>query len=353
MRIGIIASTGKHLDSFFPEIIDQLGVSGFEVFPASGTPTDKVVSDHLVGMTQAPRPRNLACVFSLPSWVRRRRLDLVVTNTATASFLARAVLWRVPVVYFCHGMHWNTGRRLSERFWRALEWLMLWRTAGVVVINSDDKDWVERHPSKVLTLFLRSGVGVPESCYEGVIAPPPAPPLMIVWAGDFSERKRPLVAVDFASALKDRGVSFDLTMLGDGPLLEPVRELVRERGLEDCMRAPGRVESILPYLDRCNLVAHTATWEGLPRVLLEAVARRRAIVAFDVKGVRDIPGVACVSDNDVDELARLAVEVVERNRGDDLSETSVLSSRAIAAQLGDYFEKVSELATSNDLGIVS
>ncbi|HMR48025.1 MAG TPA: glycosyltransferase [Arachnia sp.] len=350
MRVGIIASTGKHLDSFFPEIVEQLRSSGLEVFPASGTPTDKMSSDHLAGMTQSPSLKNLACVFSLPRWVRQRRLDLVVTNTATASFLARALLWRVPVVYFCHGMHWNTGRRPSERIWQALEWLMLRRTAGVVVINSDDRKWVERHRPRMPVLFLRSGVGVPETYLNDVVAPPASPPLMIVWAGDFSERKRPAIAVELASVLKERDVSFNLTMLGDGPLLGAVRDLIRERGMEDCVQAPGRVESILPYLDGCHVVAHTATWEGLPRVLLEAVARRRNVVAFDVKGVRDVPGVICVTENNVDELARKAVE---GDTSGDMRTASVLSSRAIADQLGSYLKEFTESTTTNDHGAPS
>lgn len=335
MRIGLLASVGGMLDSFFPEIIDVWQRGGHTVCLAAGTPTDGPLSATVIGgLGRRPGPGMLGALGRLRGWAREKRLDVVVTNSATASALVRAALLPIPVIYFCHGLHWNTGSGAGERLWMTIESALLRRTAGAITINGDDQTWFRSHGVGSDRLVrLRSGVGLDLDAYpalplqpqtaESRISDPPAEAapaahdsdrrgpdrpraqrLALAWVGEFSARKRPEKALDVAARLVARGIDLSLTMLGEGDDLERVRQRIQALGLGAHVDAPGSGPAAQILADSHALL-HTATWEGLPRVMLEALAVGRRTYAFDVKGVRDIPNADLVADGDAGALAEL------------------------------------------------
>ena len=306
MRIGVLASVGHMLDSFFLDIVASWQQAGHEVSLAAGTSPQGGGGTVIAGLTRRPGLGALRARSSLRDWAERERLDVVITNTATASALVRTARLQVPVVYFCHGLHWNEGRGPGDLLWQAAERLLLRRTAGVITINSDDESWFSRRLPEPRILRLACGVGLNPADY------PPAPmPVAeaddgagpeLVWIGEFSPRKRPYRVLDVVESLRGSGLRASVTMLGQGALHEALREQVTRRGLQDLVSAPGPGDSA-QAIARSHALLHTATWEGLPRVMLEALAVGRRSYAFDVKGGRDIPGSRLVDDGDAAALA--------------------------------------------------
>ena len=301
VRIGLLASVGRTLDAFFPAIAARLEEQGFVVTSASGTHADIASWTHLDGFSQRPSPRVATAVRSLRAWSSANRHDVVLTSTATASAIARLAGLSAPVVYFCHGLHWGDEHALGARPWQLVERALLRRTAGVVTINRDDHAWFERHGAPHVHR-LASGVGVPLEQYPA--APVPAGGPDLVWIGDFTPRKRPHLAVDVVERLAAIGCPVRLRMLGDGPLHEEVRGRIEAAGLGPVITAEGRA-AVAPALGAATALLHTAEWEGLPRVALEAAAVGRWSYGFDVKGLRDAPLVRLAPDGDVAALARL------------------------------------------------
>ncbi|WP_029431274.1 glycosyltransferase [Blastococcus sp. URHD0036] len=301
VRIGLVTSVGRTLDGFFPQIVSRLSSQGFVVTSASGSHSDLPDWTPLAGFTQRPSPALVSAVRALRAWSRTHQHDVVVTNTATASAIVRLAGLSAPVVYFCHGLHW--GRESDPRAlpWRIVERGLLRRTAGVITINSDDQAWFERHHAPHVHR-LPGGVGVPLADFPRS-AVPDAAELRLVWIGDFTPRKRPEQALAVVEHLVGAGVPVTLRMLGDGPLIDTVREQIRARGLADVVRADGRA-SAAAALAEASALLHTATWEGLPRVALEAAAVGRWTYGFDVKGLRDAPLVRLAPDGDAAALAR-------------------------------------------------
>ncbi|WP_216870583.1 glycosyltransferase [Modestobacter excelsi] len=301
IRVGLLTSVGRTLDAFFPPIVDRLTELGFAVTCASGTASSLPGWTPLEGFTQRPSRGVRTALRSVRRWSAAQRHDVVVTNTATASALVRVAGLRAPVVYFCHGLHWgrDDARALP---WKAVERALLPRTAGVVTINRDDQAWFERHGARSVHR-LATGVGVPLEQWPA--APLPASDTLdLLWAGDMTPRKRPLQAVAVVARLVDLGVPVRLRMLGDGPLHEAVRAEVAARGLGDVVRAEGR-GPVSAALGEATALLHTASWEGLPRVALEAAAVGRWCYGFDVKGLRDAPLVRLAPDGDLEALSRL------------------------------------------------
>jgi glycosyltransferase involved in cell wall biosynthesis len=296
VRIGVLTSVGRTLDAFFPEIVAAWEAQGHHVFCAAGTvPASDLTFDRIDGLTQRPGPGNAQVPGRLVAWARDRRLDVVVTNTATASMLVRLRRMPCKVVYFCHGLHWNTGRHPAQLVERALAR----RADSIITINSDDHAWLSRHHPDVL--LLEQGVGVPEHAYAWSPLPD-TEGLRLVWAGDFVPRKRPDLAVEVCRRLLADGTDVRLTMLGDGPLRDDTMAAAADLG--DRVSLPGRTAVEEP-LRAAHALLHTATWEGLPRILLEGMVMGRRAYAFDVKGVRDVPHAVLAPDGDVGALAAL------------------------------------------------
>jgi glycosyltransferase involved in cell wall biosynthesis len=310
--IGLLTSVGETLDAFFIEIAERWRAQGAVVESAAGTFTETYEGAAVLpSVTRKPSARNWRSRAELREWVRAKGIDVVITNTATASMLVRAAGVGVPVVYFCHGLHWN-GNRPADLPFRAIERALVHRTDGIVCINSADQEWFDRHASRTPRLRLLGGVGLDT---ERFVRRPEAPwregeePLRLVWCGEFSHRKNPAAAVQLAHHLADRGVGVTLDMLGQGELFDepssrsPIEGLVRRHGVADPV----------PHFERSHVLVQTSRWEGLPRVGLEAIAIGLPVVGFDVKGVRDLPAVQLAPEDDI---AALADRVLGAARGE-------------------------------------
>lgn len=336
--IGLLTSVGQTLDAFFPEITERWREQGAVVEPAAGTLAESFESAAVLrSVTREPSMRNWRAGRELRAWVRDKGIDVVITNTATASLLVRIAGVGVPVVYFCHGLHWN-GNRLRDLPFRALERALVPRTDGIVCINSADQDWFDRHAPRTPRLRLLGGVGLDTERYrrrEDLVWREGEEPLGLVWCGEFSHRKNPAAAVRLAHHLRDRGIDVTLDMIGDGELFDaeesrsPVEGLVRRHGVTDPV----------PHFERSHVLVQTSHWEGLPRVGLEALAIGLPTVGFDVKGVRDLPAVQLAPEGDIAALAEQVLGAA-RGEGPALPEASTLSYVHAADALREFAASV-------------
>ncbi len=303
LRIGLLANIPGFFEAFFTEIVERWRAGGHEVFLAAGPSSDGSSTEGIrtvPGITRRPRPVNRTVPAQLRDWVRTNDLDVVLTNTAIPSALVRLARVRVPVVYLCHGLHWDRPGP-ADLPYLVMERMLLGATAGVVTMNGDDAAWFAGRAPELPQIRLGGGIGLDTDRY----APhpfPAGPTLRLAWIGEFSARKNPLAAVEVARLLRARGIAFHLTMMGDGGLREATARRISTLGLDGVVELPGYGDAAT-LLIGSHAIVHTSAWEGLPRVLLEAYAIGRRTFAFDTKGVRDVPGVHLVRNGDVWALA--------------------------------------------------
>jgi glycosyltransferase involved in cell wall biosynthesis len=84
------------------------------------------------------------------------------------------------------------------------------------------------------------------------------------------------------------GVRF--LLVGDGPLHDEFLDKVRRLGVEENFVFAGLVdrERVPEMISAMDVVAHTALWEGLPRVLPQAMAMGKPCVAFNTEGTPEV-----------------------------------------------------------------
>lgn len=99
-----------------------------------------------------------------------------------------------------------------------------------------------------------------------------------------------------------------LTILGDGPQRAQLENLARALGIADRVAMPGYSADIIPWLRRTDLFVLSSDYEGLPAVVIEALACRVPVAATEsFFAARDLlgglPGCAVVPIGDPQALA--------------------------------------------------
>lgn len=82
--------------------------------------------------------------------------------------------------------------------------------------------------------------------------------------------------------------SAQLFILGDGPLREKLEKYIQEKKLKDCVHLEGNVDNVEQYFARADVFVLSSNYEGLPLVILEAMAAGLPIISTNVGGVKDI-----------------------------------------------------------------
>lgn len=298
MKIGLLATVDHHIDCFFLPIIEEWTNQGHQVSVATGD-ADAASERHLIpNLGRRPGLKSVGAISELRKWQNQQ--DIILTNTAVASTLARLTPTKTPVVYFAHGLHWNDPRDLRAAPWRTIERALLRRSRGMIVLNGPDEHWVrERFGGP--TIRLDFGVGLDTTRFART-PPPTSSTMLLTWAGEFSSRKRPGDALNVAARLREIDVPFHLTMLGRGTLHSAITQEVRARNLQESVELVGFGDTN-DALRKSHALLHTAHWEGLPRVILEATAVGRPTFGYAVKGVAGAPCTTIVDDGDADQLA--------------------------------------------------
>ena len=85
--------------------------------------------------------------------------------------------------------------------------------------------------------------------------------------------------------------SLTLHILGEGPERPVLERTIRDLGLGDRVSMPGFLPNPYPHIRRADVLVMSSRWEGLPTVLLEALAFETRIVSTDCpSGPREILG---------------------------------------------------------------
>jgi len=119
--------------------------------------------------------------------------------------------------------------------------------------------------------------------------PNDSPPI-ISYVGRLSRQKGLDTLVKAINQLQERLSLFKVYIVGDGELKPMLQNMVCEYGLEDKITFTGAIPNVVDYYQRSRIIVMPSYYEGLPLVLLEAMACGVPVVASPVGGILDVLG---------------------------------------------------------------
>jgi len=82
----------------------------------------------------------------------------------------------------------------------------------------------------------------------------------------------------------------DLLLIGGGPLRSELEAFVAGQPWHDRVHFLGWRPDALPILAACDALVLPSLWEGMPNVVMEAMALKKPVAAFSVEGVAELFG---------------------------------------------------------------
>jgi glycosyltransferase involved in cell wall biosynthesis len=309
-RILFVATVDSHLYYFHLPFMRLLRDMGYEVEAAAGPSgfATRIEAEGFrvfpFGFTKNPLdPHLLGITTQLTRLMKERHYVMVHTHTPIAGFVGRYAAHRagVPhVLYTAHGFHFHAlGKPAVNRLYAAIERAASRWTDVLIVINHEDA-------VAARALFSRPGLAIEDVPGVGVDTESFVPAdlntrqrsrerlgvagagLVVGWVGEFSHRKRPGDVLEVARRLAVSWPDVRFLMAGEGPLEGETRQQTAARGLNQTVLFPEWQADMPSFLGGCDAVVSTAIQEGLPRNVLEAMACGLPVVAWDIRGCRDL-----------------------------------------------------------------
>ena len=131
--------------------------------------------------------------------------------------------------------------------------------------------------------------GLERSFYDSGIVPIPTAP-RLVCVGRLCQEKGQLLLVEAAARLAARDIPFELTLAGDGPMRPQIEALIRSYDLSQRVRITGWLSSaqVREEILAARALVLPSFAEGLPVVLMEAMALRRPVLTTYVAGIPEL-----------------------------------------------------------------
>lgn len=230
-----------------------------------------------------------ACVLS--RWTIRDRIEHLhchfATNSATVAMLSHA-LGGAPYSFMVHGPHeFDTAATLSLR--EKIE-----RARFVATISSfsrsqlyrwcDPAEWPKIH-------IVHCGL---DHDFFGAVEAIPGESRQLLCIGRLSEQKGQVMLVEAARRLRDRGVDARIAIAGDGPLRPLLEESIARHELQDRVTILGWLTNaeVRRHLNESRALVLPSFAEGLPVVIMEALAMGRPVISTYIAGIPElvIPG---------------------------------------------------------------
>jgi glycosyltransferase involved in cell wall biosynthesis len=224
--------------------------------------------------------------------LRRRRFDFVQTHTPKASFLGlpAARLAGTQAVYTIHGALYfaGNGRVANVLGWCFERWCCQW-AHQVLVQSREDEQVLPRVGICPRRKVAYVGNGIVLDRFLAPVAPEldsSRPIVMMV--GRLVREKG---CADFLELARDLAGKADFVHVG--PFEHDQSDALSEDEVRQASEAGtvtfvGAVEDVRPYLASASVVVLPSYREGIPRVAMEASVMGRTVVAYDVRGVREV-----------------------------------------------------------------
>lgn len=294
-KILIVASTSNHLLTFHMPYIDKLREK-YEVKIMAKDENYKF-ADYDIDFTKRIFSINhFKTVKKIIKILKEEHFDVIILNTALASFLVRCALKKIKnrplVLNIVHGYFFSEKMNpIVKYFYKLAERTSRKQTDYILVMNDEDYDLAQKYKLCKKKVYKIKGMGIDQKrfnqdCknveYKSVDNP------KFVFIGELSKRKNQTFLIKFISELKKYRINASLKLVGEGNYRKKLENVIKKHKLEKQIELVGFDKDIRKYLIEADYYICASVIEGLPFNILEAMYAGCVILSSDIKGSVDV-----------------------------------------------------------------
>ncbi len=278
-----------------------------EMACATGGPLNDLVEQHGIPVrrinnfvSEVSLFKDLHALWQVYRLLRREKYDLIHTHNSKGSFIGRLAAKLAggpPLVYTAHGYAFHENERWFRRiFFFALEKIAKNWSARVICISQPLVDlWVQRNLApreKIRKIY--SGIDICEFAQEDkrelVRQELGLQPNNIaigqvskLWEGKGHED-----IITACPRIFEKVPNAKVFFIGNGPIRNKLNEIVLKNNLQDRIIFLGHHDDIPRITSALDIAVLASHYEGMGRVILEAMAAGLPVVATRVGGIPDL-----------------------------------------------------------------
>jgi len=244
---------------------------------------------------------DLKAFFALIKILRYEHPDIVHTHTSKAGIMGRwaAFLTGIPVIIHTpHGhVFWGYFGRCKTLFYIILEKLTACITDKIIALTEQEK---KDHlhfliASEDKFSVVHSGINLDR--FSNLSVDPavmkreleiPEGNLVVGTAGRLTPVKGQRYLIEAARKIVDVKPDTTFVFLGDGELLNELKNMAFRLGIRENVKFLGWRPDVAEVMSTFDIFVLPSLNEGMGRVLVEAMAMGKPIVASDVGGIADL-----------------------------------------------------------------
>ncbi|WP_339741851.1 glycosyltransferase family 4 protein [uncultured Rubinisphaera sp.] len=246
--------------------------------------------------------QELAALRQIKSALRELQPEIVHTHSSKAGIIGRKAAYdlKLPCVHTIHGaaFHYGQNKILYRVYRKAEKIAQKWTNHYISVADAMSQQYLEAgigKPEQYTT--ISSGFDVEPFLQE----PTERASLRKEWGlkdehiligkiGRLFPLKGHDAIIAVAAEVIRQAPQVRFLFIGDGILREQYQNEIRKQGLQDHFIFTGLVDptEIPRLMQATDIVAHTSQWEGLARVLPQALISAKPVVSFDIDGAREV-----------------------------------------------------------------
>jgi glycosyltransferase involved in cell wall biosynthesis len=266
------------------EVVVLTGSDGVLVNKLNSIGCKTIVNSNLI--REINIVKDIRFLFELITILKACKPDIVATHSSKAGVLGRLASWKcgIPAVFTAHGWSFEKGiPYLKRKVYEVIERMVGKITAKAIVVSNDGRD-----------LAIKSNVFKGEKLeviYYGVndnsigFRPSHNKVFTLVMVAGFRQQKDHSTLIKSLNLIKD--LDWQLYLLGDGELINQIKEIVILNGLESRISFLGNVENVSFYLNQSDLMVLSTHYEGLPIAIIEGLSFCLPMVVTNVSGNKE------------------------------------------------------------------
>lgn len=264
-------------------------------------------------------------ILEIRKLIKRINPDIVYAHSSKAGVIARFadIGLKNKIIYNPHGWAFNmNGARYKRLFYAFIEKVCSYFCDSIVCVSDSEKlsalRWHICKDNKIKVIY--NGIDVDDYKKRNYLSSKrdlqiPENSYVVGMVGRIAEQKAPEIFVEAARIVKQKIDNAFFVIVGDGPLIEEIKELIERYKLTKSFLITGWKEDPIEYARYFDVSCLLSRWEAFGLVLAEYMMVKSPIVATNVDA---IPNLIKDKKNGllvpVDDYVKVAQAVCELNK---------------------------------------